>query len=126
MDHSDVLTTDRTEECMELGSFIRAIPRPGSWVTLRLRGIRAIAHCREWGMAMMLYGSLADSGLGAGQPLPECPDVVGSRAAAPSNYPRSLPAPPLGVLQVLLWVHGICLGGRAVVAGEMGVGAEGS
>ena len=77
-------------------------------------------------MAMMLYGSLADSGLGAGQPLPECPDVVGARAAAPSNYPRPLLTPRLGVLQVLLWVQGICLGGWAAVAREMGIGAEGS
>ena len=77
-------------------------------------------------MAMMLCGSLADSGLGAGQPLPEYPDVVGSRSAAPSDYPRPLLTPPLGEFQVLLWVQGICLGGRALVAREMGVGAEGS
>ncbi len=77
-------------------------------------------------MAMMLCESLADSGLGAGQPFPKCPDVVGSRAAAPANYPRPLLTPHLGVFQVLLWVHGICLEGWADVAGEMGVGAEGS
>ena len=77
-------------------------------------------------MAMMLHGSLADSGLGAGQPLPKCPDVGGSRTAAPSNYPRPLLTPHLGVFQVLLWVQDICLGGWTAVAGEMGVGAEGS
>ena len=77
-------------------------------------------------MDMMLYGSLADSGLGAVQPLPDCPDVIGSRAAASSNYSRPLLTPPLGVFQVLLRVQGICIGGWAAVAGEMGVGAEGS
>ena len=73
---------------------------------------------------MMLYGSLADYGLGAGQPLPECPDVVGSRAAAPSDYQRPLLTPPLGVFQVLLWVHALSRD-WAAGAGEMGVGAEG-
>ena len=61
-------------------------------------------------MNVMLYGGLADSERGARKPLPEYPDVVGSRAAAPSNYPRPLLTPPLGVFQILLWVQGIALG----------------
>ena len=59
---------------------------------------RRLIRSRE-SPSMLLYGSLEDSGLGAGQPLPECPDVVWSRAAAPSNYPRPLLTPPLDYLQ---------------------------
>ena len=73
----------------------------------------------------MLYRGFADSGLGAGQPLPECSDVVGSRAAAPSNYPCSLLTPPLGVFQVLRRAGGLqCMATRRIRFGQVEVIAQ--